>query len=1178
MTVSLQNTSRSTVNNTIHHPKGWREVQSIGWLGLGFYLLLALLTHSPLDPGWSKLSSDTLAVSNSAGVAGSWLADLLFSFLGKAAFLIPVFMVIEVLAIWRPQTMTFKFGLRWLAKGLLLISATGLFALHDVEIDSNIINAAGGIIGLEVGQSLLHSFGLMTTTMLLLSVLLMNATLVTGFSWNFLLEALGYAPYAGLLRLQASYRRKAKEYREHQEQKTALQSAMQHVEDNFKLDISNDKVQAQIIPPVTVSTANHTNDERIEPSLGVLPVLADEAHAAVLPSLMATETVSTETPQLMAELNEAFAGFTQEMPALTPEMLAAVAPIVTNVNAAPEPVVAPVVAATAAQDQLAAELREFLGESEITPIAEVPVDKMASDWMHEEDPFPVLKVEQEPLPLPVKAISVVEPEHFLDEAAEKWLIEDSGHDADLASKLDKVVIASAIEDAILTHPAVVSAVQTAPAVIAPQSTTPSLEKVNVLVAEPAIEIAVRFSKQIESLLEQQLQAEGRGLHEKVTSVESLLPQELVRKLRWIATVRNKVVHEADFDIENPTEFRESCEQVIAQLKTIQPLPVQTDVAPFEEVDVDVVEESQQIVNTASTASSIQIETKDDFHEALRKSAEPEFVNPIVEVDDVFDDLDLDEDELDLPLPSIAPVIPAPIVVAPPPVAIVNKADNPLSRLPSLDLLEKPDVNRKAGFTPEQLERLSRLLEIKLREFNIDAKVVDALPGPVVTRFEVDPAPGVKVAKISSIAKDLARSMAMIAVRVVEVIPGKTVIGIEVPNENRQIVRLHEILSAPVYQERESPVTMALGKDISGKPVAADMARMPHLLVAGTTGSGKSVGVNAMILSILYKATPDEVRLILIDPKMLELSIYDKIPHLLTPVVTDMKDAANALRWCVAEMERRYKIMSAVGVRNLAGFNAKLDEFEAKGENILDPLWKKEEAALLENAPRLQKMPFIVVVIDEFADMMMIVGKKVEELIARIAQKARAAGIHLILATQRPSVDVITGLIKANVPSRIAFQVSSKIDSRTILDQGGAEQLLGHGDMLFQPVGTNIPERIHGAFVSDDEVHRVCDDWRSRGEPNYIDAILEDYTDDGVPAKGVSGGMGDETADAEQDVLYDDAVAFVLETRRASISFVQRKFKIGYNRAARLIEAMELAGLVSSMQSNGQREVLVPHNE
>ncbi|MCB1673867.1 MAG: hypothetical protein KDI00_04295, partial [Pseudomonadales bacterium] len=515
---------------------------------------------------------------------------------------------------------------------------------------------------------------------------------------------------------------------------------------------------------------------------------------------------------------------------------------------------------------------------------------------------------------------------------------------------------------------------------------------------------------------------------------------------------------------------------------------------------------------------------------------------------------------------------------PAPAKPVQPASLPRNTLPSLELLEKPDANRKEGFTPEQLERLSRLLEIKLKEFNIDAKVVDALPGPVVTRFEVDLAAGVKVSKITNIAKDLARSMAMVSIRVVEAILGKTVIGIEIPNENRQIVRFREILDTPVYQEKESPITMALGKDISGLPMVADMARMPHLLVAGTTGSGKSVGVNAMILSILYKATPDEVRLILIDPKMLELSIYDKIPHLLTPVVTDMKDAANSLRWSVAEMERRYKLMAAVGVRNLAGFNAKLKECEAKGENILDPLWKPEDSALQYTAPRLEPLPFIVIVIDEFADMMMVVGKKVEELIARIAQKARAAGIHLILATQRPSVDVITGLIKANVPSRIAFQVSSKIDSRTILDQGGAEQLLGHGDMLFQPIGSNLPVRIHGAFVSDDEVHHVCDHWRACGEPNYVDEILQEYNDDGTPAKGATGGMGDEDIDAEQDVLYDDAVAFVLETRRASISFVQRKFKIGYNRAARLIEAMEMAGLVSAMQGNGTREVLVPNHD
>jgi S-DNA-T family DNA segregation ATPase FtsK/SpoIIIE len=449
---------------------------------------------------------------------------------------------------------------------------------------------------------------------------------------------------------------------------------------------------------------------------------------------------------------------------------------------------------------------------------------------------------------------------------------------------------------------------------------------------------------------------------------------------------------------------------------------------------------------------------------------------------------------------------------------------------------------------------------------------------VITRFEIDPAPGTKVAKITNVAKDLARSLAMISVRVVEVIPGKSTVGIEIPNAHREVVRLLEILAAPHYQEKESPVSLALGKDISGKPVVADLARMPHLLVAGTTGSGKSVGVNAMLISILYKATPEEVRLILIDPKMLELSIYDKIPHLLTPVVTDMKDAGNALRWSVGEMERRYKLMAAVGVRNLAGFNKKLEEAESRGESILDPIWKKEDSGLQDAPPKLKRMPFIVIVIDEFADMMMTTGKKAEELIARIAQKARAAGIHLILATQRPSVDVITGLIKANVPSRIAFQVSSKIDSRTILDQPGADQLLGTGDMLFQPVGTNIPERVHGAFVSDDEVHRVCDAWRALGEPDYIDEILEEFNEDGTPAKGVSGGMGDEDADAEQDPLYDEAVAFVLETRRASISFVQRKFKIGYNRAARLIEAMEMAGLVSSMQSNGQREVLMPQHD
>lgn len=497
-------------------------------------------------------------------------------------------------------------------------------------------------------------------------------------------------------------------------------------------------------------------------------------------------------------------------------------------------------------------------------------------------------------------------------------------------------------------------------------------------------------------------------------------------------------------------------------------------------------------------------------------------------------------------------------------------------LPQIALLDEPEQNRRRGYSTETLEALSRLLELKLREFNVDAAVVAVHPGPVITRFEIQPAPGVKVARISNIAKDLARSLAVVSVRVVEVIPGKSVVGIEIPNENREMVRLSEVLSSVEYDSKESPITLALGKDIGGKPVVADLAKMPHLLVAGTTGSGKSVGVNAMLLSVLFKSTPDQVRMIMIDPKMLELSVYDGIPHLLTPVVTDMKEAANALRWSVGEMERRYKLMASLGVRNLSGFNKKVEDAIKAGTPIPDPLWKPQDTALQEEPPTLTKLPYIVVVVDEFADMMMVVGKKVEELIARIAQKARAAGIHLILATQRPSVDVITGLIKANIPTRIAFQVSSKIDSRTILDQGGAEQLLGQGDMLYLPPGTSLPERVHGAFVADEEVHRVCDHWRAFGPADYIEEILEGTYEVG---DGGRGSFDDEDGgDAEQDALYDQAVAFVMETRRPSISYVQRKFKIGYNRAARLIEAMEAAGVVSSMQTNGQREVLVPNRE
>ncbi|WP_119292921.1 DNA translocase FtsK [Azohydromonas sediminis] len=522
------------------------------------------------------------------------------------------------------------------------------------------------------------------------------------------------------------------------------------------------------------------------------------------------------------------------------------------------------------------------------------------------------------------------------------------------------------------------------------------------------------------------------------------------------------------------------------------------------------------------------------------------------------------------------VIEPPVVSVPKSERVAKERQQPLfteladTRLPQVDLLDAAPP-RQESVTPESLEMTSRLIEKKLKDFGVEVRVVAAAPGPVITRYEIEPATGVKGAQVVNLAKDLARSLSLVSIRVVETIPGKTTMALELPNAKRQTIRLAEILGSQAYNDAASQLTLGLGKDIVGAPVVADLAKMPHCLVAGTTGSGKSVGINAMILSLLYKAEARDVRLILIDPKMLELSVYEGIPHLLCPVVTDMKQAANALNWCVAEMERRYKLMSKLGVRNLAGYNRKIADAAERGEPIGNPF-----SLTPEQPEPLDRLPHIVVVIDELADLMMVVGKKIEELIARLAQKARASGIHLILATQRPSVDVITGLIKANIPTRIAFQVASKIDSRTILDQMGAEALLGQGDMLYLASGTGLPVRVHGAFVSDDEVHRVVEYLKAQGEPNYIEGLLEGGTLDGDG--GAAGGEAGAGGGGESDPLYDQAVAIVLQHKRASISLVQRHLRIGYNRAARLLEQMEQAGLVSPMASNGNREILVPRRD
>ena len=556
------------------------------------------------------------------------------------------------------------------------------------------------------------------------------------------------------------------------------------------------------------------------------------------------------------------------------------------------------------------------------------------------------------------------------------------------------------------------------------------------------------------------------------------------------------------------------------------------------------------------------EVAKDLAEGKRAAREREEV--------VFEERHESEVQHPQPVQIIEPVL----VEVPQSARVVKERQKPLftempdSRLPLVDLLDGP-LQRQETVSPETLEMTSRLIEKKLKDFGVEVRVVAAMPGPVITRYEIDPATGVKGSQVVGLAKDLARSLSLVSIRVVETVPGKNTMALELPNAKRQTIKLSEILGSQIYHEAKSMLTMGLGKDIVGNPVVADLAKMPHVLVAGTTGSGKSVGINAMILSLLYKAEAKDVRLLMIDPKMLEMSVYEGIPHLLAPVVTDMKQAANGLNWCVGEMERRYKPMSKLGVRNLAGYNAKIDEAAAREEFIGNPF-----SLTPEQPEPLQRLPHIVVVIDELADLMMVVGKKIEELIARLAQKARAAGIHLILATQRPSVDVITGLIKANIPTRIAFQVSSKIDSRTILDQMGAEALLGMGDMLYMASGTGLPIRVHGAFVSDEEVHRVVSYLKAQGEPDYIEGVLEGGTVDGDgDLNGEGGGES-----GEKDPMYDQAVEVVLKDRKASISYVQRKLRIGYNRSARLLEDMEKAGLVSSLTTSGQREVLVPARE
>lgn len=997
-----------------------RLVMTLFLVSFGIYLFLATVTYTPFDPGWMHISSDTQTVSNASGVAGAWISDLLFGFLGWASLLLPVYLFVEAIQVWWPHSFLnrpFRYAAQFF---LLLTSSALLFLFWQVPADT-LDNSSGGIIGYELGQSLEQLLTVYGATFFLLVLWVVLFTLAFGVKWN--------------------------------KTWSSLKATPAYLQDLFYRNVPEGMSDFDRTAPVIKKEAAKTAAQKV-----IVPVTAAPEHKLV-----------------------------------------DVDPVV--------------------RDQVAERLFDDFAHKEAQQIQTEEVQAEA----------PVLQ------PEPDVAIPVPQHSDRVVATGEVWRALNSNEDQRHAQDIDALLKAAEEE-------------QHQPAFEAPHASASGQPS-------PAHQHKTGLDWDDNAIFDELLAAVPQGktasdVHSPFTAASSNKTLRVVENTPATATpvaasigvarrVENTAL-EVDFD---------DLDDLLVAENELKPVRASSYAQSSAFVQAPI-QRAESVVSSAATNAAV--------HEALSKE---EFIDAWQET--AGKPQDEDEFDFDAPLTDAAG---RPMSRA----MQVAERRKDLSPLPGLDLLDEVDPNKKVNFTAEQLSRLSELLEIKLQEFNVKAKVVEAQPGPVVTRFELDLAPGVKASKVTNISRDLARSMSMASVRVVEVIPGKPYIGIEVPNSTREMVRLIELLTIPAFTDPNSILSMAMGKDISGNPVIADLGKAPHMLVAGTTGSGKSVAVNSMILSMLLKYTPDQLRLILIDPKQLELANYNDIPHLLTPVVTDMKDAVSALNWCVNEMERRYKLMSFLKIRKLSDYNRKVEEAIANGEELFDPTWKASESVAGERAPRLMPLPSIVIVADEFADMIMQVGKKAEEMITRLAQKSRAAGIHLLLATQRPSVDVITGLIKANIPTRVALRVNSKIDSRTILDAGGAEDLLGHGDMLFLGPGKIEPERVHGAFIADDEVNRICDAWRERGAPNYVDEILTPYDEEPSSRGFEDGGEGG----SDRDALYDQCVAFVLETRKASTSSLQRKFSLGYNRAARIIDQMEENGIVSSMGANGKREILV----
>ncbi|OVZ94096.1 cell division protein FtsK [Yersinia frederiksenii] len=1166
---------------------------------LAAYLMAALLSFNPSDPSWSQTSWHE-PIHNLGGSVGAWMADTLFFTFGVLAYAIPAIMVMLCWAAFRQRDASehvdyFALSLRLIGTLALILTSCGLAALN---IDDLYYFASGGVIGSLFSNAMLPWFNGVGATLTLLCIWAVGLTLFTGWSWLVIAEKIG-GVVLGSLTFMTNRSRREERYDDE--------------DDDYQVDDVNAAEQEPnkaVTASVVAATALAANSAHAADDDDVLFSAPSVTDAPVSP--LQNHDNASRTDGLSAGINNSDDPLLSTLRATDNSGLSPLSAISSEDPI--EPVIGHSHGTIPVTDSVMA--TPPLYSFEIPPEAISPAPTQVAQTA--ERPEPQLGAWDKPA-----ASASHSPFDFSAAQRHSDQVESTPYmNPGLSTDSDSLAAMGATNRPVSTSGIVAASAAAAtfmPAFTATSDSSsqikqgigPELPRPNPVRIPTRRELASYGIKLPSQRMAEQEQREQREEDVQNPSVaetpfdagaasedDDALQQAILRKA--FAEQQSERYGQASetginaFSAPEPEDEQALQEAALRQAFAAQQQHRYGEVHT-ENHATNVAEntsaEEMQPVNTRSafTFSPVADLVDESPREPLftlspytEEVAQP-VVNHHTPVPDYPEQTSAYQPSAPqqaysgqaTPVQPTAPVQPvAPVQPTPAMDSLIHpflmRNDQPLIKpttpLPTLDLLSSPPAEEEP-VDMFALEQTARLVEARLGDYRVKAEVVGISPGPVITRFELDLAPGVKASRISNLSRDLARSLSAIAVRVVEVIPGKPYVGLELPNKHRQTVYLREVLDCAKFRDNPSPLAIVLGKDIAGQPVVADLAKMPHLLVAGTTGSGKSVGVNAMILSILYKATPDDVRFIMIDPKMLELSVYEGIPHLLTEVVTDMKDAANALRWCVGEMERRYKLMSALGVRNLAGYNERVAQAEAMGRPIPDPFWKPSDSMDI-SPPMLVKLPYIVVMVDEFADLMMTVGKKVEELIARLAQKARAAGIHLVLATQRPSVDVITGLIKANIPTRIAFTVSSKIDSRTILDQGGAESLLGMGDMLYMAPNSSIPVRVHGAFVRDQEVHAVVNDWKARGRPQYIESILSGSDD------GEGGSLGLDS-DEELDPLFDQAVNFVLEKRRASISGVQRQFRIGYNRAARIIEQMEAQQIVSTPGHNGNREVLAP---